>query len=63
MKVICAWCKTVLGEVEGEGETHGMCPDCREKYFGKNVKARIQNKEFELSMEAQHNDGKLHTRD
>lgn len=37
-KLVCAWCKKELGEVEGleEGQiSHGMCPDCREKHFPK----------------------------
>ena len=33
MTRICAWCKKVIGEVEGHGstgETHGICPECAE---------------------------------
>lgn len=35
-KVVCAWCKKEMGEVEWsrEGEaTHSICPECRKKYF------------------------------
>lgn len=28
MTIICAWCGRVLGEKQGEGVTHGICPDC-----------------------------------
>lgn len=28
MKVVCAWCKAEIGTKEGEGVTHGICPDC-----------------------------------
>lgn len=28
MKQICAWCKKVYGEKEGDGETHGFCERC-----------------------------------
>ena len=42
-KVVCAWCKKEMGEVEWprEGEvTHGICPNCREKFFHKPDKER-----------------------
>jgi len=35
----CAWCGKYLGEkepYEDKSETHGICPECRAKYFPKN---------------------------
>ena len=34
MKIICSWCKKLIGEKEpfdDPSETHGKCPDCLEK--------------------------------
>lgn len=31
MQIVCAWCKRVLGEKQGEGVTHGICPECLAK--------------------------------
>jgi phage FluMu protein Com len=34
----CAWCNKVLGEVEpldNKATTHGICPECVDKYFPK----------------------------
>jgi hypothetical protein len=57
MKRICAWCGKVLGEIEGTGglDSHGICPDCQEKfrqraegqkeYWGKNEKRDEGEKE------------------
>lgn len=28
MIVQCAWCQKILGEKEGEGMTHTICPNC-----------------------------------
>lgn len=28
-KVICGWCRKVLGEFSGEGTSHGICPECK----------------------------------
>lgn len=28
---ICAWCKKDLGHFEGDVDTHGICPECKEK--------------------------------
>ena len=28
---ICAWCKKDMGEYAGNGDTHGICPDCFKK--------------------------------
>ena len=36
MKVVCAWCKKVMGEKEnlaGCLVSHGICEECYEKYF------------------------------
>ncbi len=35
----CAWCGKDMGSIPGEqtGVTHGICPDCLKKYFGKEV--------------------------
>ena len=30
MTRICCYCGDTLGEKEGEGVTHGVCPDCLE---------------------------------
>jgi len=27
-QVVCAWCKKHLGEQQGEGVSHGICPPC-----------------------------------
>ena len=35
MTVICAWCKEIIGESDGEGETHGICPTCYDKEIAK----------------------------
>lgn len=39
IKRICAWCNKEMGEkeAEGEGATHGICPECAEKNFGKEI--------------------------
>lgn len=37
-RVVCSWCKRDMGSKDGlkEGEvSHGICSDCREKYFPK----------------------------
>ena len=26
MQIVCAWCKKKIGEKQGEGVTHGICP-------------------------------------
>jgi len=31
VKIECAWCGKPLGEGEGEGISHGICPDCKAK--------------------------------
>lgn len=31
VKIICAWCDEVIGEKEGDGVTHGICPACAER--------------------------------
>jgi len=31
MQIVCAWCGCVLGEKQGEGTTHGICPQCLAK--------------------------------
>jgi hypothetical protein len=34
MRVVCAWCDTVLDEIEpldNPSATHGICPECEEK--------------------------------
>lgn len=28
---ICSWCKKDLGFVDVDGESHGICPSCKEK--------------------------------
>ena len=28
---ICAWCKKDMGHFEGSGDTHGICPKCKDK--------------------------------
>jgi hypothetical protein len=30
-RIICAWCKRDLGPYSGEGDTHGICADCKQK--------------------------------
>lgn len=33
MKVICAWCKKVIGNKKGTYKvSHGMCPECAKKW-------------------------------
>jgi len=27
-QIECAWCKKHLGEQQGEGVSHGICPEC-----------------------------------
>jgi len=31
---ICAWCKKDMGHFEGSGDSHGICPECKEKTLG-----------------------------
>ncbi len=31
MTIVCAWCKKVMGEKQGTGTTHGICPECLAK--------------------------------
>jgi predicted RNA-binding Zn-ribbon protein involved in translation (DUF1610 family) len=33
MKIVCAWCNQEVGEKEGEGTTHTLCPACKQKYY------------------------------
>ncbi|KKN86994.1 hypothetical protein LCGC14_0262630 [marine sediment metagenome] len=37
-KLICAWCGAEMGSKKGFTEegavSHGICPKCKEKYFG-----------------------------
>lgn len=33
MQIVCAWCKKVTGEKEGEGISHTICRDCSIKHF------------------------------
>jgi hypothetical protein len=41
---ICAWCKKNLGDLPGvEGDSHEICPACKEKYFG-NVSKKVDTK-------------------
>ena len=38
IKVVCAWCGISLGEKDGqgaEGISHGICPECVMRHFGK----------------------------
>jgi len=28
---ICAWCKKDMGHFGGSDDTHGICPECKEK--------------------------------
>jgi hypothetical protein len=47
MKIVCAWCKLVLGEkepLEDKQLTHGLCEKCRAEFFPATVK---NNKEGE----------------
>ena len=37
-KRICAWCNKVLGEAEGEYDTHGICDDCKEEVLDGNYR-------------------------
>lgn len=30
---VCAWCKKILGKIEDEHDTHGMCPECFRKAY------------------------------
>jgi len=31
MTIVCAWCGRILGEKQGTGTTHGICPQCLAK--------------------------------
>ena len=35
LKHICAWCTRVMKTTPGEGETHGICPECLAKELEK----------------------------
>lgn len=33
-QMVCAWCRLILGESGTEGQSGGICPDCKWFYFG-----------------------------
>lgn len=43
-KRICAWCQKDMGdlgsEFKAQGDSHAICPDCKEKFFGSPEKIR-----------------------
>jgi len=43
---ICAWCKKDMGEYEGQGNTHSICPDCE-----KQVYADLEKMKQDIAME------------
>lgn len=36
--VCCGWCGCFMGWKDGTGISHGLCDDCRDKYFPKSEK-------------------------
>lgn len=44
MTRVCAWCSTVMGETadesHGDQDTHGICPECLERFFPGRVVAQ-----------------------
>ena len=47
MKIICAWCNTVLGEKEPFDEdstSHSICLKCKDKVLKKLIEDKIEEK-------------------
>ncbi len=38
---ICAWCKKDMGHFDGVGDTHGICPECKEKMMADFKKQKL----------------------
>lgn len=45
---ICAWCKKDMGEMSCESDSHGICGNCRETYFGSEATTRIVGDQLEI---------------
>jgi len=46
--VICAWCSKVMDRKPSLGRpvvSHGICPECQEKYFPKTLSRRARNEQ------------------
>ena len=43
MKIVCSYCKKVIGEKPGEGMTHTICPECLRKYFPEYAEKILDN--------------------
>ena len=35
MKVVCAWCKTIMKDSDGTRVSHGCCDECKQEHFSK----------------------------
>lgn len=42
VKLICAWCDTVLGGADSAPVSHGICPDCYEQVEASIVPLRLR---------------------
>lgn len=43
MIIICSWCRTRIGWVDGaKGESHGICLHCLQEFFPEESKSIIQ---------------------
>lgn len=45
MKIICAWCQSIIREEDGSGEpdSHGICEKCRDIYYPKGGQRKKKN--------------------
>ena len=44
MSLLCAWCDETIKELGGKhGISHGICPDCRAKYFPETLRTVREN--------------------
>jgi DNA-directed RNA polymerase subunit RPC12/RpoP len=44
MSFMCAWCEAKIREFGGKpGIAHGICPDCRAKYFPETLRTIREN--------------------
>ena len=53
MKQVCAWCKKDMEDTEheGEGVTHGICPDCEKKELEEIEKFKAEREKNEKNPE------------
>jgi hypothetical protein len=47
-KKICAWCKKDIEETSGDSDSHGICDNCLEAYFGPKVETITTGEQLEI---------------